>query len=74
MASIRIGEDHLPGFGAIQEAWGILISILGGCYLQAFLMLLRHGGGGAAAFQTNRGCFGKEIFDSNILLLFYKIK
>ena len=30
--------------------------------------------GGAAAFQTNRECFGKDIFDSNILLLFYKIK
>ena len=37
-------------------------------------MLLRHGGGGAAAFQTNRECFGKKIFDSNILLSFNKIK
>ena len=30
--------------------------------------------GGAAAFQTNRERFENEIFDSNILLLFYKIK
>ena len=31
-------------------------------------------GGGAAAFQTNRVCFRKDIFDSNVLLLLYKIK
>ena len=30
--------------------------------------------GGAAAFKTSRVCFGKDIFGSNILLLFYKIK
>ena len=39
-----------------------------------FLMLLRHAGGGAAAIKTSRACFGKDIFDTNILLLFYKIK
>ena len=46
----------------------------GQVFFKAFLMLLRHGGGGAAGFQTNRECFVKDIFDSNILLLFYKIK
>ena len=28
--SIRIGEDHLPGFGAVQEAWGTRVQPVGG--------------------------------------------
>ena len=29
MASTRIREDHLSGFGAIQEAWGTLLFMAG---------------------------------------------
>ena len=28
--SIRIGEDHLTGFRAIQEAWGTRVQPVGG--------------------------------------------
>ena len=46
----------------------------GWVFFQAFLKVGRQGGGGAAATSKPTECFGKEIFDSNMLLLFCKIK
>ena len=77
---VRPALGGLRWWRCIEEVWSSWTDSLGlmvapaAVFSEHFLMLLRHAGGGAAANKTNRVCFGENIFDTNILLLFYKIK